>query len=59
MRDINIGGRDVTVKNEGNVPKDSQLAKIVLGVLTLIGVVLAALLGSQWLPQIWDKIRSL
>ena len=57
MRDINIAGRDVDVDNSRN-SKENPWVKIAIALLVLIGTIATALLGSQWLPQIWDKIRG-
>jgi hypothetical protein len=50
-------------KNTQNVDKrkqssDKPSVKIIVAILVLIGVVIAALLKSPWLPQIWDKIKG-
>lgn len=58
MRDFNVAGRDVNVSNQNSSSEKSWL-KIVLAIITFIGVVITALLSSQWSPQIWDKINLL
>lgn len=59
MSDIftQIGDKNIQVKNTENSSRD--WVKIAMTIITTIGVIVAALLASPWLPQIWNKIKTL